>query len=246
MRRFTFLFTLLAMLLASSSSYGAYTTFFGEDLGLGESTRLLSHPNADAAQADFLANLVGVGTEDFESFASGTGAPLAANFGSAGTATFQGGGNVANVPTGTNGVGRYPISGDQYWESGGAFSIDFDAPIAAFGFYGVDIGDFNGQVLLTLTSGAITNINIGNSTGISGGSVLYFGFYTTDPNELVTAINFGNTASGVDFFGFDDMTIGSIEQVVPGGVPEPAAIAVWSILGLVGIGLVRRRRRKAC
>ncbi len=29
-------------------------------------------------------------------------------------------------------------------------------------------------------------------------------------------------------------------------VPEPAAIAVWSILGLVGIGLVRRRRRNAC
>ncbi len=56
-------------------------TFFGEDTGLGEGTRLLSTPNSDAARASFFTNLTGVGTEDFEGFADGTGSPLIADFG---------------------------------------------------------------------------------------------------------------------------------------------------------------------
>ena len=47
-------------------------TFFGEDLGLGESTPLSIWPNAKAAESNFLSNLVGVGTETFESFFVGT------------------------------------------------------------------------------------------------------------------------------------------------------------------------------
>ena len=54
----------LCTILASPAS--AQLIFFGEDLGLGEATRLPATPNADAARTNFLSNLVGVGTEDFE------------------------------------------------------------------------------------------------------------------------------------------------------------------------------------
>lgn len=143
---------LSTLLTIPASTTFADQVFFGEDLGQGESVRLPSHPNSDVAHNDFLSNLVGVGTENFESFASGTGAPLPLTFPGAGTATLNGDGFIARVTTGTNGVGRYPISGNQYWDSSNVFSIDFSAPIAAFGFYGVDIGDFGGQVTLTLRS----------------------------------------------------------------------------------------------
>lgn len=212
----------------------AYQTFFGEDLGLGENTRLPSTPNADTARNNFLSNLVGVGTENFEGFAPGSTPPLSVAFPGAGTATLLGTGSIENVPTGTNGFGRYPISGNQFFETdSGNFSLNFSNPVAAFGFYGVDIGDFNGQVTLTLLSGQTQTLTVPNSLNIQGGSVLYYGLIAENPSEVFTSVTFGNTLSGTDTFGFDDLTIGSLQQVQPPqSVPEPA-----SLLGLLTIGI---------
>ena len=205
---------LIGCLSLATTVMAAPSTFFGEDLGLGESTPQPNHPNADAARASFLSQLSGVGTETLESYAGGTGAPLAITFPSNPPiiATLNGDGFIGDVPPGsTNGFGRYGTSGSKFWDAQSTFSIDFSSPVAAFGFYGIDIGDFNGQVTLTLTDGSVVLLTVPNTIGAPGGSVLYFGFIDTQDQYI--SISFGNTAAGVDGFAFDDFTVGSLQQV---------------------------------
>jgi hypothetical protein len=232
---------LAAALLAGTSltaAKAAPVTFFGEDLSAG--AVLGAFPNSDAARIAFFSNLVGVGTETFEGIAAGTGVPVAVSFGAAGTATISGSGTVQ---AGLEGGGRYPISGTNYFNASTTdFTLSFSDPIAAFGFYGVDIGDYGGAVSLQLTdtAGIVSLLDVGNTVGGSGStshSVLYFGFY--DLTTQYTAISLINPSTG-DIFGFDDFSIGSIEQVVP--APEPMSMALFG-LGLAGLGFAARRRK---
>lgn len=227
-------------------------TFFGEDLNNSDTTPLASTPTASAAEASFLANLVGVGTEDFETFSTWTGVPLELTFPGAGTATLSnGGGYVETVtPGSTNGFGRYAVSGSNYWEvaagGSGNFEVNFSEAVAAFGFYGVDIGDFGGQLRLdaTLAGGGTETFTVPNTTGSSGstdGSVLFFG--VIDPDNEFTKIEFLTTTGSGDVFAFDDFTIGSREQVIDPGAVVPLPAAGWLLLGGFGcLGLMRRRQ----
>lgn len=256
--------TLTAALLATAVTVGkatpaqAFSLYFGEDLSQNEFSRLTTTPKADAARNDFFSRLVGVGTETFESYNNLTGGPLSIGFGSAGTATMSGNGYVESTPSGTA-TGRYPISGDKYWTGAGQFSIAFSKQIAAFGFYGTDIGDWNGNLTLTLLNsltGFSQKLTVNHTAGRPanmGGSVLYFGLIA-DKNEVFDRIAFGNTAPGVDVFGFDNMTIGALEQVAPlvsepssEPVPEPLTMAGMALGGamLAGARRVRQGRQKA-
>jgi hypothetical protein len=88
--------------------------------------------------------------------------------------------------------------------------------VAAFGFYGIDIGDFGGGLRLNLVGGGAQLVNVPNTQGSSGstdGSVLFFGFVNNNPLETVTSIDFLTSTGQGDVFAFDDMTIGSIQQV---------------------------------
>lgn len=227
----------------------AYQTFFGEDINNSSIVPLLSHPNASIASSSFLASLTGVGTETFEGFSPDTPAPLTLNFPGAGSATLTGGDGliVSVAPGSTNGFGRYATSGNNYWDvtagADGNFVVNFLNPVAAFGFYGIDIGDFGGQLTVELTSGITQNFTVPNTFGSEGypdGSVLFWGVIGQNNSETFTSAVFNTTTGEGDVFAFDDMTIGSFDQVNPNlsPTPEPPAIALIGA-AIACLGLLR-------
>jgi hypothetical protein len=230
------LFAIAALLASTTLSANALPiTFFGEDLGANGGPT----PNSDAARTSFFSNLTGVGTETFDSLATGASNPVL-NFPGAGTATFTGGGSVV----GAAGAGRFAISAPNFYETTSALAgMTFGAPIAAFGFYATDVGDFGGQLTLTLTDifSNVTVVNVPNTIGSNGstdGSALYFGFY--DLTTQYVSVAFGNNSAGSDVFGFDNLSIGSTQQVTP--LPEPITLGLFGA-GLAGLAIARRRRK---
>ncbi|MGC9503040.1 PEP-CTERM sorting domain-containing protein [Baaleninema sp.] len=253
-----------------ASSAGAFSIFFGEDLNQSATQPLTEYRNALQAETDFLSNLVGVGTETFEGFPVATPDPITLDFGEAGTATLNGQGIMNAVVEGeTNGYGRYGISKTNYWETNAAgnnFVVEFSQAVAAFGFYGVDLGDFGGELMLNLTlaNGGETLIAVPNTVGSYGstdGSVLYFGAIADSADELFTSLSFNMTAPGTgifsDIFAFDNMTVGSLSQVKQESsgdvtdvaseptpptqdVPEPMSAIALLLVGAVGTRSLRK------
>lgn len=239
-------------LVAAGTVSAAPQTFYGQDLGLGNNFRLPSHPIADAARDAFLASLAaGVPTETFEGIAA-TDAQLvprnvSLTFGPQ-TALLSGPGLVMDLPAPStanpvNGIpsGVYPISGTHAWLSSDDFSISFDRAQVALGFYGVDIGDFNGQLTLDLVHADQTTTRVLASSGVTnnGGSVQYFGVLSVD--HPFVAVRFGNSAPvGYDGFVFDDLTIATAEQLAA-PVPElPSGAMLFAGLAALA-GMASRR-----
>lgn len=230
----------LTLFLVISSANAEQQVFFGEDEGLGEFTRQTSTPNANAARAAFLAAVTGPkGTEDFESFIFGDQAPLNITFGFESAVLSAAVTNDAQIDTvpganDTNGFGRYPVSGVNFWDTFKDFEIQFAVPITSFGFFAVDIGDFDSQLSLTLLGPDIT-IDVPHIVGAVKGSVLYFGVRSQTP---FTGVSFANS-QGTDKFAFDDFTVGTGRQILPTlSIPanNPLALAL-AILLMGGLGI---------
>jgi len=215
-------------------------TYFGENQAAAGNVS----GSPTTARAAFLSNLSSnISSEGFETKPVLAVAPIDLLFtGSGGSlaATLTGEGEIADDKS----TGRFNTTtgGSKWWDVGGAFIINFTTPIAAFGFFGTDIGDFDGQIELSLTdtNNAVTKLTVNNTRkGLEVGALLFFGFI--DTQTQYKSISFGNTATGVDGFGFDDMVIGDVRQVTPSPIPEPATLA---LVGLSLAGLVVSRRRK--
>jgi hypothetical protein len=232
-----FKFAIAAALLASAGTVSAANfIFFGENQNPGNA--VVGDP-LTARNAFFATLTAGVSAEDFEGFSSGT-VPASITFnGSAGDIVATFGAGTGSVQTGPNSVGRFPTSGTQYFETTDAFNVSFSTPVAAFGFYGTDIGDFNGQLSVVLIRGGMEeSLVVPHVVNGNNASLLFFGVLSTDPFD---SVRFSQSAAGVDFLGFDDLVVGDRKQVVIPVVPEPAT---WAMMiagfGLVGAAMRRR------
>ncbi len=202
----------------------AQQIFFGEDLNSSDIVPPASMANTTTAHNNFMAQLSsGVGIESFETFSTSATQPLNLSFpGSSGSigatltspATLQ---IIRNTVPGTASNGRYPLSGVQFLQVNGTdFTLNFSSPIAAFGFYGADIGDYGGHLTLDvryLTAGVVT-LNVGNSAtggGATDGSALFFGFLNT--SDTFDQIIFHNSDAN-DLFAYDAMTVGDLFQLL--------------------------------
>lgn len=235
---------LSVLALCAATSVAHAVIFFGEDVAAGGS---LPVPNSAAAQTSFLSSLIGVGVEDFEGFNPGDVFPLIANFGDGNIATITG-----TTVVSSTGIlagpfaGRFPISGDQYLNLGttdaGAFGLTFNGPQAAFGFFVTDQGDFAGQLTVSLDAGAA--INIPHTVNAPDGGAMFWGII--DIANPFTTVAFGNSdPTLLDAFGFDDFTIGRLDQVretPQQAAPEPGTLALLGA-GILGLGIGKLRRR---
>ena len=229
---------------AATTASAVPIQYFGENLtpdGMVTGDPVTAHDR-------FIGSLVsGVGTEDFE-----TGGLSLSFPGSTGdiTATLSGGGaTVRDFPE----SGRFATSGSSFvqTDSGGDFTIQFSAPISAFGFYGTDVGDFGNKLTLELANGTTTVLEVGNTGGSqasTNGALLFFGFI--DKEDSYTKITFHNDPGTEDVFGFDDMTIGDFEQIgtiiapdtgMP-AIPVPATLPMLMLaIGALSLSASRRK-----
>lgn len=269
-----FRMTAAATLIAASAgtAFGA-TVYFGEDLHNSNTMPLPvgSRVNATAASNSFFAGLAmkgltGVTTsfEESEGFTANpqfVPSPMPGDVGFNPLVSFADtNGTTAQI---TNGVvrfqaegtagpdiqpsGRYPTTGTQYLSAAtDNLMLQFNRPQVAFSFWGVDIGDFQGNLSLTLADGSgemIVPVNhtIGGAGDISG-SVLFWGIIDCD--NPFTSIRFSRTGGpteGNDQFAFDDFTIGfQPETLIP--LPNGLGLGVAGLAGMGAFSLTRRRR----
>lgn len=266
MRRMLIL-PLLAALLAGASGSAAVLTFFGEDTGLGDGGgRGSVGPLAGAAHAAFLLATTDAVTDDLEDEPETNGEFLEFGPGLFGDA-FSILPGIENLPVGDT-QGRFPTSGDQYWELGGPEEAgpnylmdiyfrdaeDFLAnkvPVTAFGFFATDLGDYMKRLRLTFedVNGVVIDqlmvphtYSINGAQPQMGGRVSFFGYLNTAGFARVV---FEEVFAGVpgttplsDGFGFDDFMVARAKPPV---IPEPGTMA---LLGAGLVAVARRRRRR--
>ncbi len=208
-------------------------TFTGESLGVLDG----SFPDAIAARDQFVASLSSTArgnVETFEGFpvgslggppqmlaltATGSTGPLT---GEVNTAVFQ------NQVSDASGGGRLATSGSQYYAASQAFSLAFDQPISAIGFFLTGLGDVGfDRLSLTLSGDLTTTLAVPytlDNAQDEAGRVLFFGLISTENFNTVT---FAFPGLAVDAYGLDDLIVADSGQFT-----SPAAVPVFEPVGL--------------
>jgi hypothetical protein len=237
--------TAAAMVVAGSLGFSSASaaTYFGQDVSGVSPDNSATWTNSNNARNDFIGQLDTYGEQDFEGFANGTVPPIALDFppGSPVTATLSNNGIVNNFRD----RGRFNTTagGSNYYQvvTGNDFQIEFSTDVAAFGFYGTDIGDFQGQLVIEFYD-ENDNLLFSEDVGASGAPNENILFYGIVADSAFRSVRF-SAIGGNDGFGFDDMIVGTAS---PGTNPVPLPAAGWLLLsGVVGIAGLRRFGRKA-
>lgn len=178
-------------------------------------------PNCTKWRGKFVGNLRNFGTESFESFNHldvFSPTPRAINFGGYVNATMYG--NVGVMDWNEHfhprrpSDGRFPTTGDKYIATSdlSGFQITFEESIAAFGMFVIDIGDFGGDLSITLVydSGAPYTIDLPEFSTLYNSNIAWFGVF--DISRNVVAVRMSKT-SIADAFAFDDMIVAKRSDV---------------------------------
>lgn len=218
-----------ALLLAALSSRANVEVYFAQDVSpwpvddTGTVPRPV-YPISQAVAAQFLARLNGTRTESFEGYPAG-GFPTNLVFGT-NIATLSTSDPVpTNIcvvatvsdPTNTD-SGMFPTTGTNFLDLGVTdvaswFRISFSSPQAAFGFYGTDVE--RSPFRLTITYPDASTYIIDPSITLPQGSAGVFYLGIIDRANPFTSVTFQKLQTVGDDFGFDDMTIGTPNQVAP-------------------------------
>jgi hypothetical protein len=243
----------LALLALAPSAPGA--VFNGFDNNPTASAPLASHPDSDAARDAFVAAAGGSGAirlNDLEALAAGP-VPATLDFGGALQASFTALATNGTALTSGNGAfEEFPISGTKHitsvtLQNTTFWSMTFNQPLRAFGFYATDPSDWAGspagsvpplRVILTGSSGSPSyELTPGRDPNtINNASVAFFGI--VDAAAPFTQITLFHPAHA-----FTEDAVG-IDNLMAVAVPE----ADTYLLMLAGLGVVAaaaRRRRHA-
>jgi hypothetical protein len=239
-------------------------TGYDENPADGTVLPLASRVNSTAAFNQYLGNLTGVTTESFETTAVGTPindlAPILSGVTSdfvyttdaAGTTSVGSGATAsvqkANATSGLTNSGTFPTDGKQgiSINSTNFFKIKFGNPLAAFSFWGTDLGDNKNALTVILRNAGVQvgsqSINyLGTNAGDS--SVFFFGAIAQNAAEQFDEVQLLSSITGSDAIGIDQLTVGTAAQLTPqssNAVPTPALLP-----GLIALAAGARRRSKA-
>ncbi len=223
---------------------------------------LANRVNSTVAFNQYLSNLTGVITESFETTAKGTSindlAPMLSGVASDFIYTTDSAGTIsagttdavsvqkANATTGMTNAGTFPTNGTQgiSINSDNFFKIKFGSPLAAFSFWGTDLGDNSNTLTVILRKAGVEvgrqpidylSANAGNS------SVFFFGAIAQNSRELFDEVQLLSSKAN-DAIGIDQLTVGTAAQVTQSSnaVPTPALLP-----GLLALAAGARRRSKA-
>lgn len=130
-------------------------------------------------------------------------------------ATFTTTGQMRVVETPVGGyAGRFNTTpgGTRFLDFQDNLTIELSAPVNAFGFYGTDVGDFDGQVKVTLTDdvGGTQTLDVPHSLLGNDGALLFWGVVRATPIASARLFCVPNTVGLTDYFGVDDIIIGSL------------------------------------
>jgi len=220
------LVTLAAVLLAEKSANAAIITFTN--------------------QATWSAAANPTFTETFSSFATDTQFRTVAvnvngNFTlqQQGTGTFRNTIDVAPFLFGDNNGTTHSSTFTDFGAT--TVLLSFSSPVGSFGadFSGVE-GSLVGAEGLTIDVLSPTNTVLASLVVPNNSGTAFFGFVGNAGEAIGSLIlRSTNSGGGGEGFGLDNVQAGAAS------VPEPASLALWSILGLTGgIGAWRRRKAK--